>query len=121
MFRESSIYLKTQDAYPDRVLVLYGRIKTSSIINYVQILSFTLLSVCKVSKINVKYVACASAKSDDQNSAKLRVCFIRIYVFAFAATFNTVFFAFFLQTRRLSRTSFSLQHFLLTINFLCKS
>jgi hypothetical protein len=30
----------------------------------------------------------------------------------------TQFFAFFLQTRRLSRTSFSLQHFLLTINFL---
>jgi hypothetical protein len=28
----------------------------------------------------------------------------------------TQFFAFFLQTRRLSRTSFSLQHFLLTIN-----
>jgi hypothetical protein len=33
----------------------------------------------------------------------------------------TQFFAFFLQTRRLSMTSFSLQHFLLTINFLCKS
>jgi hypothetical protein len=29
----------------------------------------------------------------------------------------TQFFAFFLQTRRLSRTSFSLQHILLTINF----
>jgi hypothetical protein len=31
----------------------------------------------------------------------------------------TRFFAFFLQTRRLSSTSFSLQYFLLTINFLC--
>jgi hypothetical protein len=28
--------------YPDRVLVLYGRIKASSIINYVQMLSLTL-------------------------------------------------------------------------------
>jgi hypothetical protein len=70
---------------------------------------FNFVSVCKVSKINVKYVICASAKRDDQNSAKLRVCFIRVYVFAFAATFNVAFF--FLQTRRLSRTSFSLQHF----------
>jgi hypothetical protein len=66
------------------------------------------MCVCEVSKINVKYVTCASAKRDDQNSAKLRVCFIRGYVFAFAAT---QFFAFFLQTRRLSRTSFSLQDF----------
>jgi hypothetical protein len=49
--RESSIYLKTQEVYvnqitllkyPDRVLVLYGRIKASSIINYVQMLSLTL-------------------------------------------------------------------------------
>jgi hypothetical protein len=39
----------------------------------------------------VKYVTCASAKRDDQNSAKLRICFIRVYVFAFVATFNTVF------------------------------
>jgi hypothetical protein len=52
---------------------------------------FNFVSVFKVSKINVKYVTCASAKRDDQNSAKLRVCFIRVYVFAFAATFNTVF------------------------------
>jgi hypothetical protein len=52
------------------------------------------VNVCKVSKINVKYVICASAKRDDQNSAKLRVCFIRVYVFAFAATFNTVFLLF---------------------------
>jgi (2Fe-2S) ferredoxin len=28
--------------YPDRVLVLYGRIKASSIINYVQMLTLTL-------------------------------------------------------------------------------
>jgi hypothetical protein len=28
--------------YPDRVLVLYGRIKASNIINYVQMLSLTL-------------------------------------------------------------------------------
>jgi hypothetical protein len=40
---------------------------------------FNFVSVCKVSKINVKYVTC---------------------VFASAATFNT-FFSFFLQTRRL--------------------
>jgi hypothetical protein len=52
---------------------------------------FNFVSVCKVSKINGKYVTCASAKRDDQNSAKLRVCFIRIYVFAFAAMFNAVF------------------------------
>jgi hypothetical protein len=52
---------------------------------------FNFVSVCKVSKINVKYVTCASAKRNDQNSAKLRVCFIRVYVFAFTATFNTVF------------------------------
>jgi hypothetical protein len=51
---------------------------------------FNFVSICKVTKINVKYVTCASAKRDDQNSAKLRVCFIRVYVFAFAATFNTV-------------------------------
>jgi hypothetical protein len=50
---------------------------------------FNFVSVCKVSKINVKYVTCASAKRDDQNSAKLCVCFIRVYVFAFAATFNS--------------------------------
>jgi hypothetical protein len=63
---------------------------------------FNFVSVFKVSKINVKYVTCASAKRDDQNSAKLRVCFIRVYVFAFAATFNTVF-CFFLA----NQTSFN--------------
>jgi hypothetical protein len=68
-------------------------------------LSLTLC-VCKVSKINVKYVTCASAKRDDQNSAKLRVCFIRVYVFAFAATFNTVF-CFFLA----NQTSFKHEFF----------
>jgi hypothetical protein len=41
----------------------------------------------------------------DQNSAIVRVCFIGVYVFASAARFNTVF-SFFLQTRRVSRTSF---------------
>jgi hypothetical protein len=65
---------------------------------------FNFVSVCKVSKINVKYVACASAK--------LRVCFIRVYVFAFAATFNTVFF-FFLA----NQTSFK-DEFLLTAIFI---
>jgi hypothetical protein len=39
---------------------------------------FNFVSICKVSKINVKYVTCASAKRDDQNSAKLRVCFCKI-------------------------------------------
>jgi hypothetical protein len=67
---------------------------------------FNFVSVCKVRKINVKYVTCASAKSDDQNSAKLRVCFIRVYVFAFAVTFNTVF-CFFLA----NQTSFKDEFF----------
>jgi hypothetical protein len=53
-----------------------------------------MLSLTFVSKINVKYVTRASAKRDDQNSAKLRVSFIRAYVFAFAAMFNTVFWIF---------------------------
>jgi hypothetical protein len=72
------------------VLVLYGRIKAFSIKLRPNVV-FNFVSVCKVSKINVKYVTCASAKRDDQNSAKLRVCF---YVFASAARFNTVFFFF---------------------------
>jgi hypothetical protein len=55
---------------------------------------FNFVSVFKVSKINVKYVTCASAKRGDQNSAKLSVCFIGVYVFASAATFNTVFYFF---------------------------
>jgi hypothetical protein len=67
---------------------------------------FNFVSVCKVSNINVKYVTWASAKRDDQNSAKLRVCFIRVYVFAFAATFNTVF-CFFLA----NQTSFKDEFF----------
>jgi hypothetical protein len=54
-----------------------------------------IVSVCKISKINVKYVTCASAKRDDQNSAKMGACFIRVYVFAFAGTFNKVFCFFF--------------------------
>jgi hypothetical protein len=67
---------------------------------------FNFVSICKVSKINVKYVTCASAKRDDQNSAKLRVCFICVYVFAFAATFNIVF-CFFLA----NQTSFKDEFF----------
>jgi hypothetical protein len=67
---------------------------------------FNFVSICKVTKINVKYVTCASAKRDDQNSAKLRVCFICVYVFAFAATFNTVF-CFFLA----NQTSFKDEFF----------
>jgi hypothetical protein len=56
---------------------------------------FDFVSVCKVSKI----------KRDNQNSAKLQ-CFIRVYVFAFAATFNTVF-CFFLA----NQTSFEDEFF----------
>jgi hypothetical protein len=67
---------------------------------------FNFVNVCKVSKVNVKYVTCASAKRDDQNSAKLGICFIRVYVFAFAATFNTVF-CFFLA----NQTSFKDEFF----------
>jgi hypothetical protein len=48
----------------------------------------------------------------DQNSAMARVCFIRVYVFASAATFNTVFF-FFLA----NQTSFK-DEFLLTAFFI---
>jgi hypothetical protein len=81
---------------------------------------FNCVSVCKVSKINVKYVTYASAKRDDQNSAKLRVCFIRVYVFAIAATFNTVF-CFFLANQTSVKDKFFPTQFLLTINFLCKS
>jgi hypothetical protein len=79
--------------------IQYNKLRLNVIFNFV--------SVCKVSKINVKYVTCASAKRDDQNSAKLRVCFIRVYVFAFAATFNTVFFCFFLA----NQTSFEDEFF----------
>jgi hypothetical protein len=55
---------------------------------------FNFVSVCKVRKINVKYVTCVCAKRGDQNLAIVRICFIRVYVLAFAATFNTVFFYF---------------------------
>jgi hypothetical protein len=55
---------------------------------------FNFVSVCKVRKINVKYVTCICAKRGDQNSAIMRVCFIRVHVFVSAATFNTVFFFF---------------------------
>jgi hypothetical protein len=40
---------------------------------------------------SARYVSCVCAKRDDQNSARVRVCFIRVSVFASAATFNTVF------------------------------
>jgi hypothetical protein len=71
---------------------------------------FNFVSVCKVSKINVKYVTCASAKRDDQNSVN---CAFVSYasMFLHLQPRLTQFFAFFLQTRRLSRTSFPLQHF----------
>jgi hypothetical protein len=82
------------------------RIKASSIINYVQMLS-------KVSKINVKYVTCASAKRDDQNSAKLRVCFIRVYVFAFAATV----FCFFLANQMSLKDEFFPTAFFIDVPF----
>jgi hypothetical protein len=42
---------------------------------------------------------------DDQNSTKLRVCFIRVYVFASAATFNTVF-CFFLANQTFFKDEF---------------
>jgi hypothetical protein len=52
---------------------------------------FSFVSVCKVRKINIKYVTCVCAKRGDQNWAIVRVCFIRDYVFAYAATFNSFF------------------------------
>jgi hypothetical protein len=52
-------------------------------------LVFNFVNVCKVIKINVKCVTCVCAKRDDQNSA-----IVRVYVFAYVATFNTVFFFF---------------------------
>jgi hypothetical protein len=55
---------------------------------------FNFVNVCKVSKVNVKYVTYVRAKRDDQNSAIVRVCFTRVYVFTSAATFNTVFYFF---------------------------
>jgi hypothetical protein len=42
LFEDTGIKLPTLLKYPDRVLVLYGRIKASSIINYVQMFSLTL-------------------------------------------------------------------------------
>jgi hypothetical protein len=64
-------------------VIQYNKLRPNVVFNFV--------SVCKVSKINVKYVTCVCAKRGNQNLAKLRVCFIRVYVFASAATFNTVF------------------------------
>jgi hypothetical protein len=84
----------------------WPRIKASSTYNKLRPnVVFNFVSVCKVSKINVKYVTCASARRNDQNSAKLRVCFIRVYVFAFAATFNTVF-CFFLANQTCFKDEF---------------
>jgi hypothetical protein len=39
---------------------------------------FNFVNVCKVRKINVKYVTSVCAKRVDQNSAITRVCFIRV-------------------------------------------
>jgi hypothetical protein len=74
------------------------------------------VSVCKVRKINVKYVTCICAKRGDQNSAIGRVCFIRAYVFASAATFNTVFF-FFLANQTSFKDEFLLTAFLIGDQF----
>jgi hypothetical protein len=111
--QEANVNYITLLQYPDRVLVLYGRIKASSIINYV----FNFVNICKFRKINVKYVNAFVRRG---------VTKIRRYCafVSYASTFLhlqprlTQFFSIFLQTRRLSRTSFSLQHFLLTISFL---
>jgi hypothetical protein len=54
----------------------------------------------------VQCAMCICAKRGDQNSAIVRVCFTRVYVFAFAATFNTVF-CFFLA----NQTSFKDEFF----------
>jgi hypothetical protein len=70
---------------------------------------FNFVSVFKVRKINVKYVTCVCAKKGDPNSAIVRVCFI--YVFAFPATFNTVF------SFSVNQTSFK-DEFLLTAFFI---
>jgi hypothetical protein len=59
--------------------------------------------------MDVGCVTCACAKGDDRDSAGLRVCFIRVNVFASAAT---VFF-FFLA----NQTSFK-DEFLLTVFFI---
>jgi hypothetical protein len=73
---------------------------------------FNFVCISKVRKVNVKYVTCVCAKRGDQNSAIVRFCFIRVYVFASAATCNTVFF-FFLA----NQTSFK-DEFLLTAFFI---
>jgi hypothetical protein len=65
---------------------------------------FTFVSVCKVRKINVKYVSCVCAKRGDQNSA-----IVRVYVFGHAATILFFFLA--------NHTSFK-DEFLLTAFFI---
>jgi hypothetical protein len=77
---------------------------------------FNFVSVCKVRKINVKYVTCVCAKRSDQNSAIVRVCFIRVYVFSSAATFNTVFF-FFLANQTPFKDEFLLTAFFIDDQF----
>jgi hypothetical protein len=79
-------------------------------------IQYNKLSVCKIRKINVKYDTCICAKKDDQNSAIGRVCFIRVYVFASAATFNTVFF-FFLANQTSFKDEFPLTAFLIAGQF----
>jgi hypothetical protein len=79
------------------------------------------VSICKVRKINVKYVTCVCAKRGNQNLAKLRVCSIRVYVFASAATFNTVF-CFFLANLTSFKDEFLPTAFFIDVQFfLCKS
>jgi hypothetical protein len=68
---------------------------------------FNFVSVCKVRKINVKYDIFVCAKRGDQNSAIVRVCFIRVYVFTFAATFDS-FFSFFLLNQTFFKDEFLL-------------
>jgi hypothetical protein len=59
----------------------------------------------------------ALCEEGKQHSAIVRVCFIRVYVFASAATFNTVFF-FIIANQTSFKDEFLLTAFLLTINFL---
>jgi hypothetical protein len=54
-------------------------------------LPLTFVSVFEVRKIKVKYVIRVCANRGDQNSAIVRVCFIRVYVFASAARLTQFF------------------------------
>jgi hypothetical protein len=73
-------------------LILYGRIQASRIIKYIHIcIVFNFVSAFEVREINVKYVIRVYANRGDQNSAVVRVCFIRVYVFASAARLTQFF------------------------------